>query len=154
MLSADNPMRDKAVHQAAMAKILLRQKSKNEVHFEEWCAERAVPIHYTGDGSLWIGRRNPDFRVDGQKKLIEVTQKECFIGRRKQRSPMEYGMQTVRHYRSKGWDCLVVFKRDHRCTIPAQLLGVIQDFVSKESSWSGVWNFAELIPFDGASAAS
>jgi hypothetical protein len=86
--------------------------------------------------------------------LIEVTQKECFTNQRKKRTAADYGMDTIRHYRSKGWECLVVFKRDHRCIIPESLLEVIRDFVSPESNWSGVWNYSELIPFGNCPVVS
>lgn len=154
MLSPANPMKNLATYRAAMQRTLSRQTSKNELHFKAWCEARALPIQHRGDGSLWVGKRNPDFLVAGQRKVIEVTQKECFAGRRKARSAADYGMETIRHYRSKGWECLVVFKRDHRCTIPEALLPVIQDFASPESSWSGVWNYDALIPFGGSPAES
>jgi len=31
-----------------------------------------LPIEYTGDGSLWINRKNPDFVTKDRKKVIEV----------------------------------------------------------------------------------
>ena len=147
MLSDKNPMKNQATHKAAMAKILSRTTSKNELHFKAWYESRNLPIQHKGDGSFWIGRRNPDFRVIGQRKVIEVTQKECFPGRRKIRTADEYGMETIKYYRSKGWECLVVFKKDHRCTIPDSLLPIIQNFIYPIASWSGVWNYDLLIPF-------
>jgi len=148
MLSDKNPMKNPSVHREAMKKILARDISKNEQQFLDWILANNLPIIRTGDGTLWIGRRNPDFRVVGQKKVIEVTQKECFIGQRKSRNSIGYGQSTIRHYLSKGWQCLVVFKKDHRSVIPDSLLQIISDFISKDSRCSGVWNYDRLIPYE------
>jgi hypothetical protein len=145
MSSDRNPMRDPAKYQAAMAKTLSRVQSKNETHFFAWAASLGIELSRTGDGSFWIGRRNPDARIPGQRKLLEITQKECFIGKRKPRTVDGYALPTIRHYQSKGWQCLVIFKGDHRSSIPAALEAVIRDYASPESNWSGVWHFDQLI---------
>jgi hypothetical protein len=152
MDSDQNPMRNPETHRAALAKTLSRAMSKNEAHFLAWAAERCLPIKSTGDGSFWIGRRNPDARVIDQRKVIEVTQRECFIGERKPRTVEGYGLESLRHYEGKGWRCLVVFKKDHRCVIPPALEPVIRDFVSQDSNWSGVWYFDRLIRLDESPA--
>jgi hypothetical protein len=152
MLSSANPMKQPGAHQAAMAKVMSRSgPSKNEQHFMDWAAARALPMMFVGNGELWIGRRNPDFRVPGQHKLIEVTQRECFTNQRKPRSLEDYGTRTASHYVAKGWQVLVVWKKDHRCLIPEQLADVIRRFASQESSWSGAWNYDRLISFDAES---
>lgn len=150
MLSDANPMKQAGAHQAAMSKIMSRSDpSKNEVHFMEWAKARSLPVEFVGNGSLWIGRRNPDFRVPGQRKLIEVTQRECFTNKRQPRTPADYGTQTARHYLSKGWQVLVIWKKDHRCLIPEQLTEVIRRFALPEYVWSGAWHFDKLLAFDG-----
>lgn len=150
MLSDANPMKNEATHRAALMKTMSRSEpSKNEVHFMRWLETRGTALEFTGLGGLWIGRRNPDFRVPGQKKLIEVTQRECFTNQRKARTVDHYGTQAVRHYLSKGWQVLVIWKKDHRCLIPEQLADVIRHFVSPESIWSGAWHYDRLLTFDG-----
>lgn len=153
MLSADNPMRNRAVYRAAMIRVLSRQKPKNEEHFEGWLRKQGIVLSVTADGSFWIGHRNPDYRVPGQRKVLELTQKECFIGERRKRTPEGYGVECITHYRNKGWECLVIFKRDHRCVIPSKLKDVLLEYMSPESRWSGVWNFDELIPFGESKGA-
>lgn len=150
MLSANNPMKNAATHRAALIKAMSRsQPSKNEAHFMAWLQARGITLEFTGLGGLWVGRRNPDFRVPGQKKLIEVTQRECFTNQRKPRTVDEYGAQTARHYLSKGWQVLVIWKKDHRCLIPEPLADVIRRFVSPESLWTGAWHYDRLLTFDG-----
>lgn len=148
MLSDQNPMRDPAIHKAAMAKVLARVTSKSELHFRDWAIENGLLLTHCGDGTLWVGRRNPDFRVPGQKKVIEITMKECFAGGKKVRTAQGYGLHSISHYKSKNWNCLVVFKKDHRCSIPTKLVTVLKDFLSPVSNWSGVWNYDRLIPFE------
>jgi len=146
MLSDKNPMKDPKIHQAAMAKVLSRQISKTETRFIAFLEAKSVDMVFTGQGSLWIGRRNPDFRVPGQKKCLELTQKECFIGYRKRRDWMNYGVPTIQHYRKKKWACLVIFVKD-RTLFPSQLVDTVKDFASTESRWSGVWQYDRLILF-------
>jgi hypothetical protein len=147
MLSDANPMKNPEKHRAAMQKILSRQKSKNEISFETWIERNGVNLRPTGDGSFWIGRRNPDYRVPKQRKVVELTMKECFIGYRKKRDPEGYGMDTIRHYRSKGWECLVIFRKDYRTDPPAELRLILENFMRPKSDWSGVWHFDRLIPY-------
>jgi hypothetical protein len=143
-------MKNPATHRAAIAKTLDRSgPSKSEAHFAAWAAKRGLGLLSTGQAGMWIGRRNPDFRVLGQKKVIEVTLKECFTNQRRPRTVQEYGLSTVRHYTSKGWQVLVIWKRDHRCRIPDALEEVIRRFVSPELCWSGAWHYDRLLVFDG-----
>lgn len=142
MLSKANPMRNKETHRQALEKTLATRRSKIEVKFQAWAAARGLPLVWTSAASLWIGRRNPDFRVKGQRAVIEVTQKECFAGRRKIRTLESYALPTIRHYESKGWRCLVIYLKDHRSTIPGTLLPAIERFV--ESDWSAVWTYDQL----------
>lgn len=150
MLSDANPMKNEAVHRAALVKTMSRSEpSKNELHFMRWLEQQELDLEFTGLGGIWIGRRNPDFRVPGQRKVVEVTQRECFTDRRRPRTIEEYGTVTAKHYLSKGWQVLVVWKRDHRCAIPDTLAPVIARFVSPASIWSGAWHYDRLLAFDG-----
>lgn len=144
MLSAANPMRDPLLRQQSVNAFLQRHPSKSELAFDAWTKGMNLPLVRVGDGSLWIGRRNPDFRIVGQKKVVELTQKEVFIGRRKARNWMNYGVPTIEHYRKKRWRCLVIFVKD-RVAFPPQLAKTIADFASPESSWSAVWEFDGLM---------
>lgn len=145
MLSDANPMRNPEISAAVMSRLLGRVRSKSEAQFEQWAIENNVTLAPTGDGRFWIGRRNPDFRVPQQRKVIEVTEAQCFVGGRRPRTLTGYALPTIAHYASKGWLTLVVYKRDYRCMIPAALLPVLRSFVSPESNWSGVWHFDRLL---------
>jgi len=143
MLSDRNPMRNPATHRKALAKTLRLRVSKTEIKFGAWAKARGLPLKHTGGALMWIGRRNPDFRVIGKKKCVEVTQKECFAGGRKPRTLEGYALPTIRHYEGKGWKCLVVYVKDHRCALPTRLAETLTRFAA--SDWSGVWLYDRLI---------
>jgi hypothetical protein len=147
MLSDQNPMKDPETHRRAMAKILNRELSKNEIHFRDWAMTHGLPLEHVS-GTVWIGRATPDFRVTSQKKCVEVSQNAVFIGRLVRRTARTYGIERIRQMLAKGWRCLVVFKKCHRSTIPAALIPILLDFASPESNWSGVWNYDRLLLFD------
>lgn len=153
-MRTNNPMRDPLVAlKANRARMLAQSPTKVELRFSRWSKDRAIPISFRGTGKLWIDRRNPDFRVIGQKKIIEVTTRGIFNGGTvEDRTPESYGAAAIKHYTKSGWACLVVFcPEDYRHRLPDTLLPVITDFCSKASSWSGVWNFDRLIRFAGSS---
>jgi len=63
-------------------------------------------LRFTGDGDLWLvmlnGRhRNPDFKVNNQKKVIEVFGSPFH-------KPAEEE-QSISEYAAIGWKCLVVW---------------------------------------------
>ncbi len=44
-----------------------------ERKFGDFAREEGLPLKFTGDGSYWIGRKNPDFiSTDGKKIAVEV----------------------------------------------------------------------------------
>ena len=47
-------------------------KTRPERIFEALCKEYHLPFKYTGDGSFWIGRANPDFTHTTRKLVVEV----------------------------------------------------------------------------------
>lgn len=50
-----------------------RIPNKPELRFMEICKKYNLPFRYTGDGSLWVGRVNPDFvEDDGRKIAIDI----------------------------------------------------------------------------------
>lgn len=149
MLSDQNPMRNPEVHRKAASKWLAREVSKNELHFRDWAEERGLGLQHVS-GHLWLRNMTPDFRVPGQKKCLEVSQREVFVGKRIKRTAETYGLDRIRRMVATKWRCLVVFKRDHRGAIPEELADVIRDFASPESSWSGVWDYDRLRRFDAS----
>ena len=40
--------------------------------FEDICKRNNLPLHYVGDGSLWIGNANPDFIHNTRKLCVEI----------------------------------------------------------------------------------
>lgn len=139
MLSDANPMKDAATARRVHAQNLSRETpSKNEQTFFEEATRRGIVLKATGAGTMWIARRNPDFRVPGQKKVIEVTQAECFVNRGVPRTPEGYAYPTIRHYQKHGWNCLVVYRK-HKCVDAERLWGVLAEFVKPTSQWRGVW---------------
>lgn len=146
MSGPGNPMKNPEIARRVHTKNLQRQEiSKNEMAFLEWATRMALPIIRVADGFTWINRRNSDFRVIGQKKVIEVTQAGCFnAGRRIVRNWMTYGTPTIEHYERSGWSCLVVFLRTYP-TFPPLLLATVKEFIDPSHRWSGIWSFDELI---------
>lgn len=147
MLSSANPMKDpetaRKVHRQNLAKA-------TPTFTERWIMEMDPTLRWTGDGSLWIGNRNPDFEAD-PGRVIETCQKGFFnSGVMVQRTPEGYGIASIRHYRSHSRECLVVFLPSHRRKTEA--VGA-----SRAISWfkaaerSGVYSGGRLFEYDAAS---
>lgn len=147
MLSDANPMKDQKTFQKTMRKILSRQQpSKNEIRFMDWLDQVKIDLEFVGLGTLWLGRCNPDFRVPGQKKVVELSQPEVFTNKRTARTVESYGVPKVEHCLKKNWNCLVIFVKD-RQRLTDELKAVLQNFVLTESNWSGVWDSKKLIQY-------
>ena len=146
MLSSANPMKDKEIAKRTLSKTLTQVSSKFELNFLELLRSNNMDIVHTGQGTLWIGRRNPDFRVKEQKKVIELTQGTVFTPALGNvvRTLDNYGLPTIKHYMTSGWECLVVFL-NRRHTVPPGLVDALTGYSLKESSWSGIWDFDQLI---------
>lgn len=113
---------------------------------ERWFHEAFPEFTFIGDGSRWVNRRCPDFRLPGQKVAVEVSQRGCYCQNERRligRTPDGYGLDAVRHYVASGWRCLVVFLpgRRPKAGIPG-LLKVVESF--KTGKWSGVWDGKRL----------
>jgi hypothetical protein len=149
MRSGRNPMRSAAVRQKVMEKVIgyLRQ-SKFEKRMEDCFTRMELPVIYTGSGErvFWIGRKVPDFRVTGQKKIIEVTQRGVFNSRFVPRTLTGYARPLIRHYLRSGWQCLVIFFEGR--SLPQDLSSLVQQFVSPDSNWSGAWHFGQFLTSD------
>lgn len=57
-------------------KIYKNRPTKLEIKFMMFFENNDIDIKYVGDGKLWIERYNPDFKINGQKKIIEVYTKK------------------------------------------------------------------------------
>jgi len=60
-----------------------------------------LPYKYTGDGSFWIGRKNPDFiNINGEKICIEVYANWCH--------PKNYEEIRAKHFAKYGWKTIFI----------------------------------------------
>ena len=118
-------------------------KSKMEQKLEELFQEAALPIEHVGAGKLWLNKRNPDFRVTGQKKVIEV-----YFGSFQYKNPdgsvyyrdSEWEKATKDHYSKYGFSTL--FLNMDSAGFPEGQTG--SDYISmarKEKLLSMVGNF-------------
>jgi hypothetical protein len=83
------------------------RKSKVEEKFERLIEKYNLPIVYTGLGSLWLGNKNPDFKVLNQKKCIEIAISD--FPYREEENYQEYAKSRISHFNKCKWDCLVIF---------------------------------------------
>jgi len=121
--------------------------SKLEAAFTLSIEKWNLPISFVGDGSLWVDRRNPDYRVNNQDKLVELTS----LGIRRsdhleERTVEGYGLQTIEHYMRSNWRTIVVFKHNHRSQPPLQLKEILENFISSTDPECGIWHFNRWIP--------
>jgi hypothetical protein len=91
----------------------LRNKSCQRPNGAETTLASLFPnqIRYTGDGGLWLTmanghRRNPDFKINDQKKLIEVFGTPYH---KKEEEPL-----IIAEYAEIGWQCMVVWSNHLR----------------------------------------
>jgi hypothetical protein len=72
---------------------------------------------YTGDFSFWVGRRNPDFTNDCNKKIIEFFG-EYYHGEKYRKtigddkSNEEHEIETIEYYKKYGYQCLIIWWKD------------------------------------------
>lgn len=154
MLGPGNPMKNpetaRRVYESACSRT---QKTKTE----QWAHEVCPELAFTGHAGMWIGRRNPDFRVPGQKKCVEVTQHGVFNSAAPiPRTVDGYAMATIRHYEAKGWKCLVVFLQSHRRKhLSNSLRKAVESFIAGEkSAIFDLGRFWFVEPSQGATACS
>ena len=101
------PGRDNPNYQGRqMHKILSRLKARPtslEKKFAALCQKYTLPYKYTGDGSVLIGYKNPDFvNINGQKICIEVANRY--------HHPDPYKENRIKHFAKWGWKCIVFFE--------------------------------------------
>lgn len=74
-----------------------------ELKFQAVIDKYNLPYRYTGNGEVWIGRKNPDFvNVDGEKTCIEVA------NRYHHKDPWKENR--LIHFTKWGWKCIVFFE--------------------------------------------
>ena len=155
MLGPGNPMKDPAIARKVAESALSRtEKTKTE----EWFHEVWPAAEFKGHGTMWIGRRNPDFRL-GKRQCAEVTQHGVFNSAEPIPRTVEgYAMPTIRHYESKGWTCLVVFLQSHRRKkLTTGLRTAIASFIAGDRSAIfdlGRFWFVDPLPADSGSTTS
>lgn len=82
-----------------------------EKKFIELFKENNIDVSYCGDSTLWINGCNPDFRVIGQKKLIEVYDSKMpkFM---EDRSDDTWTIERKRIFEDAGYKCLFLNIRE------------------------------------------
>lgn len=157
MLSERNPMKNpETAHAVATTVLQNRGRSKNEWAFEAFCRKNDIVLEFLGDGRCWIGRRNPDYTVPGQRKFIEVamenrTSMKPELYNRLGRTVDSYGWPTVEYYEGRRFRCLVVFRK-HKRHDPPLLAETLRDFIAND--WSGVWDGTALTKWSGSLSPS
>lgn len=88
-----------------------RRPTLLEKKFIDVFGNHDVDVEYIGDGSLWIqtsdGPRNPDFRVRGQKKAIEVYTRDMPV-HMENRETCGWMVKKKKLLSEKGWDCMFI----------------------------------------------
>lgn len=156
-MKRDNPMRRPGVAaRARRSKCLATSPSKQELRFAAFAISHNLPLRFVGDGNYWVRQKNPDFKVRGQLKIIEITTIGIFNGWWiEPRTRQNYAEPMIEYYQSGKHRCLVVFcHQDNRRRLPSGLAGVVRDFSSKESDWSGIWDSGVLTRFDTSQGVS
>jgi hypothetical protein len=95
------------------------QHTKPELLFEGICKRNNLPFHYTGNGSLWIGKKgekqlNPDFiEANGKKVCVEIMgdywHSPLLNRNMKEHGTLEY---RKRHYKRYKWHPIFIWETD------------------------------------------
>lgn len=88
-----------------LRKLAAERPNKSEVALAKVIERNRLPYRYTGDGSVWIGGRNPDFiNVNGKKQLIELFGEHWH--------PIFDVAEKVNLYKEYGFDCLIIWEEE------------------------------------------
>lgn len=86
---------------SAYVKKQMRARGARPNHQERFMVKCFSFLQYVGDGTLIIGGKCPDFKVEGQRKLVEL------FGNYWHSIAEE--TQRINYFKKYGWDCLVVW---------------------------------------------
>lgn len=104
-----------------------KRPSAPEQYIQTIIDEYQLPVWYCGDGKFWVKNRNPDFKVHGQKKVIEVYQKGAFGEMLRDDS---WAPQKQQQWRERKYECLTLEVRSVACRHKSEIAAQIQQFVS------------------------
>jgi len=83
-----------------MLKGLFKRPTSLEKQMIDVIQRHNLPYKYVGDGSFWIGFKNPDFiNINGKKVCIEVGNTYHHQG--------DWSKQRIKHFAKYGWKCVV-----------------------------------------------
>jgi len=103
-LSKNNGMKNPEVVEKVYSKRLKKgYRSNPEKLLIKLFDDLNLPVRFVGDGSFWVSGKNPDFKVEGEKKVIEVTN-YGYLNRDE-----KWARERIKHFNNYGFKCLVVF---------------------------------------------
>ena len=96
-----------------------KSKTKPELIFLEMCKKNNIDFQYTGDGSLWIGKKgekhlNPDFiEANGKKIVVEIMGDYWHSPLLNSKlSPSANLNYRKNHYKKYGWNSIFIWESD------------------------------------------
>lgn len=106
---ADEEWKEKWFEKFLEAKTIRPSKFEKEIIQE--IKKLKLPLKYVGDGSVWIGKKNPDFiNVNGAKQLLEIaskTEKDFRYG-----SWEKYRRERETHFAKFGYKTCFLWQED------------------------------------------
>jgi len=89
----------KCLATAKLRRLASERPNKSEIKLQEIFKKHELPFRYTGDGSFWIGFKNPDFvNINSKKQVIELFGRYWHLEsdeEEKKRVYAEYGYDTL-----------------------------------------------------------
>lgn len=101
------------------------RKTKPEIQLQE-ILDLLFPekYRYTGDHSFWVGRKNPDFKMNHKKKVIEVFGVYWHGKEMTKVCNLQHELDYLSYYRKYGYDCLIIWENESKSSI----INKLQDF--------------------------
>lgn len=129
-LSINNCMKDpKMVEKVYSERLKQDHLTVPEKDFILLCKENEFPVRFVGHGDYWVDGKNPDFKVNGMKKIIEVTN-YGFLKRDE-----KWAKNRADFFEKRGHKALIVFYPSHKH----------EPMVSIDSIRNFIFNGAEII---------